>query len=98
MIEHKSTAVFVNKILNELNYNSKILKRDKNYMVYIKESEKISDFIKLLNAYTSLFYYEDMSVREIAESIDIKESTVKSHLHRGRMLLKNKLKGDYDFV
>ena len=45
-----------------------------------------------------LFYYEDMSVREIAESIDIKESTVKSHLHRGRMLLKNKLKGDYDFV
>mgnify|MGYP001037560742 FL=1 len=45
-----------------------------------------------------LFYYEDMSVREIAESIDVKESTVKSHLHRGRMLLKNKLKGDYDFV
>lgn len=45
-----------------------------------------------------LFYYEDMSVREISESIDIKESTVKSHLHRGRMLLKNKLKGDYDFV
>ena len=45
-----------------------------------------------------LFYSEDMSVREIAESIDIKESTVKSHLHRGRMLLKNKLKGDYDFV
>ena len=44
------------------------------------------------------FAYEDMSVREIAESIDIKESTVKSHLHRGRMLLKNKLKGDYDFV
>lgn len=45
-----------------------------------------------------LFYYEDMNVREIAESIDVKESTVKSHLHRGRMLLKNKLKGDYDFV
>ncbi len=62
MIEHKSTAVFVNKILNELNYNSKILKRDKNYMVYIKESEKISDFIKLLNAYTSLFYYEDIRI------------------------------------
>lgn len=62
MIEHKSTAYFVNKLLNELNYKSKILKRDKNYMVYVKESEKISDFIKLLNAYTSLFYYEDIRI------------------------------------
>ena len=31
-------------------------------MVYIKESEKISDFIKLLNAYNSLFYYEDIRI------------------------------------
>ena len=31
-------------------------------MVYIKESEKISDFIKLLNAKTSLFYYEDIRI------------------------------------
>ena len=31
-------------------------------MVYIKEAEKISDFIKLLNATTSLFYYEDIRI------------------------------------
>ena len=31
-------------------------------MVYLKESEKISDFIKLLNAYNSLFYYEDIRI------------------------------------
>lgn len=62
MIEHKSTAYFVSSLLNELNYKSKVLKRDKNYMVYVKESEKISDFIKLLNAYTSLFYYEDIRI------------------------------------
>ena len=31
-------------------------------MVYIKESEKISDFIKMLNATTSLFYYEDIRI------------------------------------
>ena len=31
-------------------------------MVYIKESEKISDFIKLLNAYNNLFYYEDIRI------------------------------------
>lgn len=62
MISHKSTANFVNNLLNELNYKSKILKRDKNYMIYVKESEKISDFIKLLNAYNSLFYYEDIRI------------------------------------
>ena len=31
-------------------------------MVYVKESEKISDFIKLLNSYNSLFYYEDIRI------------------------------------
>ena len=31
-------------------------------MVYLKESERISDFIKLLNAYNALFYYEDIRI------------------------------------
>ena len=45
-----------------------------------------------------LFYYEDMSVSEIAECLSMKESTVKSHLFRGRELLRNELKGGYDIV
>ena len=45
-----------------------------------------------------LFYYEDMSVREIAESLGEKETTVKSQLHRGREMLKKLLKGGYNFV
>ena len=62
VIEKELTANFVNDLLNELSFNSKILKRDKKYMVYIKESEKISDFIKLLNATNALFYYEDIRI------------------------------------
>ena len=62
IIENKTTANFINKLLNDLNFNSKVLKREKHYMVYLKESEKISDFIKLLNAYNSLFYYEDIRI------------------------------------
>ena len=62
VIGNKITAKYVNDLLNELGFNSKYLKRDKNYMVYIKESEKISDFIKLLNAVNSLFYYEDIRI------------------------------------
>lgn len=46
-----------------------------------------------------LFYYEDLSVAQIARYLNSNESTVKSHLHRGRELLKSKLKGGYeDFV
>ncbi|MEG1015773.1 MAG: DNA-binding protein WhiA [Bacilli bacterium] len=62
LIENKKTAYKVNELLNSLLYKSKVIKRDKTYMVYIKEAEKISDFIKLLNAYNALFYYEDIRI------------------------------------
>lgn len=62
VISNEDTANYVNNLLNEFYFNSKVIKRDKNYMVYIKESEKISDFIKLLNARSSLFYYEDIRI------------------------------------
>lgn len=45
-----------------------------------------------------LFYYEDMSVQQISETLGTKESTVKSQLHRGRQLLKENLKGVYEDV
>lgn len=45
-----------------------------------------------------LFYYEDMSVAQIAEALETKESTVKSQLSRAREMLKQKLKGGYDYV
>ncbi len=46
-----------------------------------------------------LFYYEDMPVKEIAECLRLRESTVKSHLHRARAMLKPLLGGreDYEF-
>ena len=44
-----------------------------------------------------LFYYEDMSTASISEILNIKESTVRSQLHRARNMLKNKMKGDECF-
>lgn len=46
-----------------------------------------------------LHYYEDMSIAEIAGLLKMKESTVKSHLFRGRQELKNLLgrRCDYEF-
>lgn len=43
-----------------------------------------------------LFYYEDYSVREIAQLLRIREGTVKSQLSRGRKLLKNMLQEEWD--
>ena len=62
VIQNEETAEFLNSLLNEMFLNSKVIKRDKNYMVYIKEAEKISDLIRMLNATTSLFYYEDIRI------------------------------------
>jgi DNA-binding protein WhiA len=62
MINNKKTAEYLNRILNELNYNSKVIKRDKNCMVYIKEAEKISDLLRMLDATNALFYYEDIRI------------------------------------
>ena len=62
VIQNEDCANFLNNLLNELFLNSKVIKRDKSYMVYIKEAEKISDLIRMLNATTSLFYYEDIRI------------------------------------
>lgn len=43
---------------------------------------------KKYRAVIHLFYYEDLSIKEIADYLSIKESTVKSQLHRGREMLK----------
>lgn len=62
LISDEDLAKLVHKILLSLKFSSKILKRDKGYMVYIKASEQISDFIKMLGAINSLFYYEDIRI------------------------------------
>lgn len=43
-----------------------------------------------------LFYYEDLSVKEIAKVLKISESNVKVRLSRGRKILKEVLKEEWD--
>jgi len=44
-----------------------------------------------------LFYQEGLKTAEIAQVLDEKEATVRSHLARGREKLKEILKEEYDF-
>jgi len=62
LVDKESDAILVQNILKTFKYNIKIIKRTKGHMVYLKSSEEISDFIKLLNAINSLFYYEDIRI------------------------------------
>ena len=55
-------AVFIQKLLNIFDLNAKIIGREKGYMIYIKEAEKISDFLKLLEANKAVLYYENVRI------------------------------------
>ncbi len=55
-------AVFVQKLLNIFELNAKILSREKGYMIYIKEAEKISDFLKILGANNAVLYFENVRI------------------------------------
>lgn len=64
LYDNKYEAVFVQRLLNQFDMNSKILMRDVKYMVYIKEAEKISDFLKIINAASSVLYYENVRIHK----------------------------------
>jgi len=62
LVDNNEYAEFVSNLINKYNLNSKILKRENKYMIYIKESEKISDFLRLIGATKALLYYEDIRI------------------------------------
>ncbi len=69
------------------------LKRERNrrlLQAVMALPEKYRDVIHL-------FYYEELSVKEIARATGRGESTVTSQLTRGRELLRKSLKEEYDF-
>lgn len=71
----------------------RVLRREENrrlLQAVLALPEKYRDVIHL-------FYYEELSVKEIARATGRGESTVTSQLTRGRELLRKSLKEGYDF-
>ena len=62
LVDDLDYAEFISGLLNGQELNSKVIKRDKKYMVYIKEAEKISDFLRIIKAYNGVMYYEDIRI------------------------------------
>lgn len=67
------------------------------HLPYVKEDETIWAVLELPEKYKSclyFFYYEDYSIKEIAQLLKIPENTVKTNLRRGREMLKESLEKD----
>lgn len=62
LIQKIELANFLCDLLNSYDLNAKVLRRKKGHMVYIKESEKISDLLKMIKAYEGVMYYEDIRI------------------------------------
>ena len=62
IVDNLEYANFINDMLNSYYLNSKVIKRDNRYMIYIKEAEKIGDFLRMISAINALLYYEDIRI------------------------------------
>src|SRR5574344_2662537 len=62
VVDNEEYAIYIKNLLNTFNLNSKYLKHENKYMVYIKEAEKIGDFLRIINATRALLYYEDIRI------------------------------------
>lgn len=62
VVDYPDEAIFIQRLLNIFDLNAKILNRNKGYMVYLKEADAISDFLKILEVNNCVMYYESIMV------------------------------------
>lgn len=62
LVDNEEYAKFISNLLNTFQLNSKYIKRENKYMIYIKEAEKIGDFLRIINASNAVLYYEDIRI------------------------------------
>ncbi len=62
VFQEEKNAKLIKDILEKSNIESKILKRNKNYILYIKDGEKISEFLAFIGANKSVLDFEDERV------------------------------------
>lgn len=61
-VNNEKLAYELKDLCNEFELNARTLKRKKGVIIYIKESEKISDFLRIINATNAVFDFEDIRI------------------------------------
>ena len=58
-------------LMNEFGLNAKTIERKKGFVTYLKEAEKISDFLNLVGAHQAMMKFEDVRiVRDMRNSVN----------------------------
>ncbi len=55
-------ALFMQSLLKEMKFESKVTERNNKYMIYLKSAEEISDMLRMFEAPNSLFAFEDIRI------------------------------------
>ena len=55
-------STYIRNLLNTYDFNAKIVPRKNTYVVYIKESNNISDLLNIMGAHNALFQLEDVKI------------------------------------
>ncbi len=50
------------ELVNSYDLNAKVLERKKGFIIYIKEGEKISEFLNIIGAHQALLFFEDVRI------------------------------------
>ena len=59
------------ELMNGFDLNSKTLERRKGYITYLKEAEKITEFLNIIGAHNALLRFEDIRiVRDMRNSVN----------------------------
>ncbi len=62
MFKEKAKAEEMQTLLNNFNIHAKIIKKEKDYMLYLKDGEEISEFLALVGANKSVIKFEEIRV------------------------------------
>lgn len=59
------------ELMNQFDLNSKTLERKKGFITYLKEAEKITEFLNIIGAHSALLRFEDVRiVRDMRNSVN----------------------------
>ena len=98
VVDSEEYANFISSLLNEFLLNSKVIKRENKYMIYIKEAEKIGDFLRITNATNALLYYEDIRIyRENKNMTNRLNNCEQANVDKTIMAASNQIK-DIEFI
>ena len=57
-------VIYIKDILSNVNIFPKMVERKKGFVLYLKKSEQIGDFLNFIGAYNSLFQFEDKRIKK----------------------------------